>query len=44
MLVFEFKAYGKSAQLIAVSDAIRTAKVHNIIRHAKERQIYNFLK
>ncbi|MEH2419206.1 RNA-guided endonuclease InsQ/TnpB family protein [Nostoc sp.] len=26
MLVFEFKAYGKSAQLIAVDDAIRTAK------------------
>jgi putative transposase len=26
MLVFEFKAYGKSAQLVAVDDAIRTAK------------------
>ncbi|BDI17225.1 transposase [Nostoc cf. commune SO-36] len=26
MLVFEFKAYGKSAQLSAVNDAIRTAK------------------
>lgn len=26
MLVFEFKAYGKPAQLIAVNDAIRTAK------------------
>jgi putative transposase len=26
MLVFEFKAYGKSAQLTAVADAIRTAK------------------
>ncbi|PHM10590.1 RNA-guided endonuclease InsQ/TnpB family protein [Nostoc sp. 'Peltigera malacea cyanobiont' DB3992] len=26
MLVFEFKAYGKSAQLIAVDEAIRTAK------------------
>ncbi|HYW21578.1 MAG TPA: transposase [Nodularia sp. (in: cyanobacteria)] len=26
MLVFEFKAYGKSAQLIAIDDAIRTAK------------------
>ncbi|MCC5664546.1 transposase [Nostoc sp. CHAB 5784] len=26
MLVFEFKAYGKSAQFIAVDDAIRTAK------------------
>ncbi|HYX17396.1 MAG TPA: transposase [Nostoc sp.] len=26
MLVFEFKAYGKSAQLTAVNDAIRTAK------------------
>ncbi|MBD2387454.1 RNA-guided endonuclease InsQ/TnpB family protein [Cylindrospermum sp. FACHB-282] len=26
MLVFEFKAYGKSAQLTAVDDAIRTAK------------------
>jgi putative transposase len=26
MLVFEFKAYGKSAQLVAIDDAIRTAK------------------
>jgi putative transposase len=26
MLVFEFKAYGKSAQLAAIDDAIRTAK------------------
>ncbi|MBW4569154.1 MAG: transposase [Tolypothrix carrinoi HA7290-LM1] len=26
MLVFEFKAYGKSAQMAAVNDAIRTAK------------------
>jgi putative transposase len=26
MLVFEFKAYGKSAQLAAIGDAIRTAK------------------
>jgi putative transposase len=26
MLVFEFKAYGKSAQLTAIDDAIRTAK------------------
>jgi putative transposase len=26
MLVFEFKAYGKSAQLAAINDAIRTAK------------------
>ncbi|MEA5582474.1 transposase, partial [Nodularia harveyana UHCC-0300] len=26
MLVFEFKAYGKSAQFIAVDKAIRTAK------------------
>jgi len=26
MLVFEFKAYGKSAQIAAVDDAIRTAK------------------
>ncbi|QMS87863.1 transposase [Nostoc edaphicum CCNP1411] len=26
MLVFEFKAYGKSAQLVAINDAIRTAK------------------
>jgi hypothetical protein len=26
MLVFEFKAYGKLAQLTAVDDAIRTAK------------------
>jgi putative transposase len=26
MFVFEFKAYGKSAQLIAIDDAIRTAK------------------
>ncbi|MEA5505435.1 transposase [Halotia wernerae UHCC 0503] len=26
MLVFEFKAYGKSAQMIAIDDAIRTAK------------------
>ncbi|MFW9261739.1 RNA-guided endonuclease InsQ/TnpB family protein [Nostoc sp. CALU 546] len=26
MLVFEFKAYGKSAQLIAIDDAIRTGK------------------
>ena len=26
MLVFEFKAYGKSVQLVAVDDAIRTAK------------------
>jgi putative transposase len=26
MLVFEFKAYGKSVQLVAINDAIRTAK------------------
>jgi putative transposase len=26
MLVFEFKAYGKLAQVMAVDDAIRTAK------------------
>jgi putative transposase len=26
MIVFEFKAYGKSAQLVAIDDAIRTAK------------------
>jgi putative transposase len=26
MIVFEFKAYGKSAQLVAINDAIRTAK------------------
>ncbi|QLE49847.1 transposase [Nostoc sp. C057] len=26
MLVFEFKAYGKSAQLVAIDDAMRTAK------------------
>ena len=26
MLVFEFKAYGNTAQLIAIDDAIRTAK------------------
>lgn len=26
MLVFEFKAYGKSSQMTAVNDAIRTAK------------------
>jgi transposase len=26
MLVFEFKAYGKSAQFAAVDEAIRTAK------------------
>ncbi|MBD2409543.1 transposase [Nostoc calcicola FACHB-389] len=26
MLVFEFKAYGKSAQIVAINDAIRTAK------------------
>lgn len=26
MLVFEFKAYGKSAQLVAINDAIRTVK------------------
>jgi putative transposase len=26
MLIFEFKAYGKSAQLAAINDAIRTAK------------------
>lgn len=31
MLVFEFKAYGKSAQLTAVDDAIRTAQfIRNI--------------
>ena len=30
MLVFEFKAYGKSAQIKAVGDAIRTAQfIHN---------------
>ena len=26
MLVFEFKAYGKSAQIKAIDDAIRTAQ------------------
>ncbi len=28
MLVFEFKAYGKSSQLTAVDDAKRSSKVH----------------
>ena len=38
VLVFEFKAYGKSAQFIAVDDAIRTAK---FIRNSCIRLLLN---